>query len=251
MKRPAGTLWAWRDRAIRSRLRLRTWGKGLRHRGGKGLGHTRLGRYLGPRLLGKLGPQGKMGSPRLLPRGSAPQLYVHSGHQRALSDPHAGALGSPEVAPLPECSSLVLPRASRCPSLPHPLTPCLSPTLLTPPTEAQESVQMPPPPPSCYLGKPLGCPEAQCFHLYNGIPPCQHHGEQFLGSDGAGPVGTLHSPEHRGVPGTVCPARGIWPLARWGKVGQGPRGTPGQTLLGCVWVRSDGDPGEEGQVSRV
>ena len=32
--------------------------------------------------------------------------------------------GSPEMAPLPKCSSLVLPRASCCP--PHPANPCLS-----------------------------------------------------------------------------------------------------------------------------
>lgn len=61
-----------RDRAIRSRLRAAARGKGC-GTWGRGWDTPTWG-ISAPVCWGKLGPQGKMGSPASLPRGSAPQL---------------------------------------------------------------------------------------------------------------------------------------------------------------------------------
>ena len=223
-------------------------GRGRGHgMSGKGLGHM-AGEVPQPRLLGKLGPLGKMGEPT--PPcwgGDVSPSCVAQWAPSGCCSVRGATPGSPETAPLPKCSSLVLPRAACCP--PHPRLPLLS---------------HPPRPPrglgicvnatsssSCPLGKPLGCPEAQCFHLYNGTPPRQHHGRCFWGVTGQGQCTPAQYPEHRGVPETACPASPGVLAPCW--VGKGGTGTQGDTRRDPDVCGSacDGDSEEEGQVGWV
>ena len=149
----------------------------------KGLGHTQLRRYLGPRLLGKLGPLGKMGEPTPpCPGGSVPQLYAQWAPSGRCST-RGATLGSPRNG---TSARVLLPCAPQGLSLsspphPHPLPlPPSSPTHRGPGVCANATSSF-----SCYLGKPLGCPEAQCFICTMGYRPAD---TAVLGSDGAGPL---------------------------------------------------------------
>lgn len=159
--------------AIRSGLR----GCGI---SGKGLGHM-----AGEVPRGNWGRWARWGSPPLPAWGnSVPQLcaqWAPSGH----CSTRGATPGSPETAPLPECSSLVLPRASCCP--PHPCQPPASPTLLTHPQRPRRLCK-------CNLllllplGQAPGLPRASVFPSvqWDTAPPTPRR--MLLGSDGAGPV---------------------------------------------------------------
>ena len=180
---------------------------------------TWLGRYLGPCLLGKLGPLGKMGETTPPCRGgdSVPQLCSKVGTQRALFH----TWGHPRLPGNGTSAKVLLSGApqglllSSPPRQPLPLPPS-SPTHRGPGICVNATSSS-----SCRLGKPLGCPEAQCFHLYNGTPPRQHHGRRFWGATGQGQCTPAQCPEHRGVPGTGVLAP-CW-------VGKGGTGTHGDT----------------------
>lgn len=59
-----------------------------------------------------------------------------------------------------------------------------------------------------------------------------------LRSDGGRASAPSTVPERRPGVQELCVLQGGILAPCWmGKVGQGPRGTPGQTLLGCVWVK--------------
>lgn len=204
---------------------------------GEGLGHTQLRRYLGPRLLGKLGPLGKMGEPTPpCPGGSVPQLYAQWAPSGRCST-RGATLGSPRNG---TSARVLLPCAPQglllsSPPHPHPLPlPPSSPTHRGPGVCANATSSF-----SCYLGKPLGCPEAQCFICTMGY----RLADTMEGGSGER-WGRASAPQHSalniGVSQElrVLQVQGSWPLAGWETGTQGDtRGDPagmcvGQSVMG-------------------
>lgn len=138
-----------------------------------------------PVCWGNWGHWAKWGSPPLPAQGGVCPSCMHSGRPVG-AVPHVGPpWAPPEMAPLPECSSLVLPRASCCPPHLTP-TPCLSHPP-HPPTEAQESVQMPPPPSPATWASPWAALRLSVSSVqWDTAWPTPRRA--VLGSDGAGPV---------------------------------------------------------------
>lgn len=209
-----------------------------------------MGGISAPVCWGNWGHRARWGSPRLPAQGGVPPSCMHSGHP-AGTDPHVGPLWAPpEVAPLPECSSLVLPRASRCPPYPTP-TPCLSHPP-HPPTEAQESVQMPPPPPPATWASPWAALRLSVFICTMGYRPANTT-ESSSGERRGRASAPQHSALNIGVSQELCVLQGGGILAPcWmGKGGTGTQGNTRADPAGMCVGQSDGDPGEEGQVSWV
>lgn len=206
---------------------------------------TWLGRYLGE--IGATGQDG--GAHPSLPGGTVSPSCVHSGRP-AGAVPHLGPPQAPQKWHLcqsaPPLCSPGPPAVLPTPANPLPLPPS-SPTHRGPGVRVNASSSSS----SCRLGKPLGCPEAQCFHLYNGTPPCQHHRGRFWGAPGQGQCTPAQCPEHQGVPGTACPASPGVLAPCW--VGKGGTGTQGDTRgdPDVCGSECDGGSEEEGQASWV